>query len=170
MSNYALYFVPDCLYVTCVTFGRQTLLSGEPVMHLVRSVLGALKRRQPFQMLGYVFLPDHLHLLVKPADNAPFDRIMHGFFNGFEHDYLQMMGLPSGAQMWQRAYRQSKVDDVGEFAARLDYIHYNPVAHGLAARPEEWLHSSYGVWVERNVYKLGWGWQMPEGLIGKRWE
>jgi putative transposase len=56
------------------------------------------------------------------------------------------------------------------FAAVLDYIHYNPVYHGLVARPEEWPHSSYSVWVERKLYKLGWGWQMPQRIKDKHWE
>lgn len=170
MSNYERYFIPGCVYVTCATFGRQAIFESEPSMHLLRSVLGAVKGRWSFQTLGYVFLLEHAHLLIRPADNVTLDQIMYALFNTFEHDYREMMGIPSSAAIWQRAYHQTKVHDVDEFAAMLDYIHYNPVQHGLANRPEEWMHSSYGAWIERNVYKLGWGWEMPESLAGKRWE
>ena len=170
ISNYERYFVPDCVSVTCETFGRQAALSSKPSMHLMRPVLGAVKRRHPFQMLGFVFLPDHAHLLIKPADGVTLDQIMHDLFNTFEHDHREMMGIPSSAPVWQRSYRKVRVHEIDEFADRLDFIHYNPVDHGLAERPEEWPHSSYAAWVERNVYKLGWGWETPERLTGKRWE
>jgi len=38
------------------------------------------------------------------------------------------------------------------------------VRHNLADRPEEWLQCSYEAWVERGIYKLGWGWQEPESI------
>lgn len=170
LSNYERYFVPNCVYMTCETFGRQAVLVDEPSMHLLRSVLNAVKRRHQFQMLGYVFLPDHLHMLIKPVDGVALDQIVNDLFNSFEHDHREMMGIPSGATIWQRNYRQRRVHEVEGFEDRLDFIHYNPVQHGLAERPEEWLHSSYGAWIERNVYKLGWGWDPPPNLIGKRWE
>lgn len=170
MSNYERYYVPDSVFVTCETFGRQAILSSESSMHLLRSVLSAVKRRHRFQTVGFVFLPEHVHLLIKPADGVTLDQIMHDLFNTFEHDHREMMGIPSSATIWQRTYRQTKVYDLDEFKNRLDFIHYNPVAHGLVTRPEEWLHSSYGAWIERNVYKLGWGWEVPPELVGKRWE
>ena len=168
--KYERYFVPNCVYVTCQTFGRQAVLKSEPSMHLLRSVLNAVKRRHQFQTVGFVFLPEHIHLLIKPADEVSLDQIIYDLVNTFEHDHCEMMGIPSSATVWQHSYHQARVHDVDEFADRLAYIHYNPVEHGLADRPEEWLHSSYAAWVERNVYKLGWGWEIPPRLIGKRWE
>lgn len=169
-SPYASYFTPGCVYVTCATFGRQAVLKDPHAAHLLESVLSDLGRRYGFQTAGHVILPEHAHLLLNPGAGVTLDRIMHSLFAVFERGYLEMMGLPHGAPVWQRAYHAARVEGLEEFADRLDYIHYNPVHHGLVARPEEWLQSSYGVWIERKVYKLGWGWVFPENLIGKRWE
>ncbi len=169
-SPYAPYFTPGCMYVTCTTFGRQAALQDPHAAHLLESVLRELGRRYSFQTVGHVILPEHAHLLLDPGAGATLDRTMRGLFATFERGYLEMMGLPQGAPVWQRAYRAARVEGLKEFADRLDYIHYNPVYHGLVAHPEEWLQSSYGVWIERKVYKLGWGWVQPENLTGKRWE
>lgn len=169
-SPYAPYFRLGCAYVTCATFGRQPVLKDPHAAHLLESVLRDLGRRHSFQTVGHVILPEHAHLFLHPGERVTLDRIMHDLFAVFERGYLEMMGLPQGAPVWQRAYRAVGIEDLKAFTDRLDYIHYNPVHHGLVARPEEWLQSSYGVWIERRVYKLGWGWVQPINLRGKRWE
>jgi len=39
----------------------------------------------------------------------------------------------------------------------LDYIHYNPVKHGLVSTPGEWPHSSFARFVVLGWYSSGWG-------------
>ena len=56
-SKYDQYFVPGCFNVICGTMGRQAVLKPASAVHLLRSVLGTIKQRHPFQMMGYVFLP-----------------------------------------------------------------------------------------------------------------
>ncbi|MEZ4710565.1 MAG: hypothetical protein R3A44_25410 [Caldilineaceae bacterium] len=55
--------------------------------------------------------------------------------------------MPQASARLAAHYAAHKANDVDDFAAMLDYVHYNPVQHGLAQRPEEWLHSSYETWV-----------------------
>jgi len=40
----------------------------------------------------------------------------------------------------------------------MDYIHHNPVKHGLVERVGDWPHSSFHVYVQRGVYPPDWGW------------
>jgi putative transposase len=49
------------------------------------------------------------------------------------------------------------VRDEGELAKMCDYIHYNPVKHGLAGCPAEWPYSTFGRWVRLGDYPPGWG-------------
>ena len=41
-------------------------------------------------------------------------------------------------------------------AAHLDYIHFNPVKHGLVEHPAEWPHSSIRRCVAGGLYPAGW--------------
>ena len=49
------------------------------------------------------------------------------------------------------------IRDEGDFLAHLDYIHINPVKHGLVSAAREWPHSTFLQWVERGVYEVWWG-------------
>ena len=48
------------------------------------------------------------------------------------------------------------VADRDDFAAHLDYIHYNPVKHGLVTCPHLWPWSTFRKWVRRGVYAEDW--------------
>jgi len=55
------------------------------------------------------------------------------------------------------------IRDERDFAAHLDYIHYNPVRHALVSAAREWPYSTFLQWVERGTYELSWGADaMPE--------
>ena len=41
-------------------------------------------------------------------------------------------------EQWQRRFREHRIRDDGDFARHIDYIHYNPVKHGLVAGPFDW--------------------------------
>ena len=47
------------------------------------------------------------------------------------------------AGVWQRRYREHTIRDDRDGAAHMDYIHFSPVKHGLAARPADWPFSSF---------------------------
>jgi putative transposase len=44
-----------------------------------------------------------------------------------------------------------------DYAAHVDYIHYNPVKHGFVATARDWPYSSFLNWVERRTYEPDWG-------------
>ena len=51
-----------------------------------------------------------------------------------------------------------------------DYLHYNPVKHGLAVTPYAWPYSSFRRFVERGLYQQNWGeieLQFPEEVGGE---
>jgi putative transposase len=52
----------------------------------------------------------------------------------------------------------------------MDYIHYNPVKHGLAATPAEWPHSSFMRLVRVGMYPLDWGASAPSRIGGLDFE
>ena len=166
---YAPFFSDRGRLITCHTRARLPVLADAAVAHLWQSVLLDVRRDIPFRLHGYVTLPDHVHLLLEaPPESTP-ELIMRYARGQFEHDYRIMLGLPDSADVWPAQQQIVALPDVATFAAALDYIHYDPVHHGLASRPEEWANSSYRAWIERRVYKLGWGWQRPARVAGRRW-
>jgi putative transposase len=58
--------------------------------------------------------------------------------------------------IWQRRYWEHTIRDDRDFAAQMDYTHFNPVKHGLVAHPADWPHSSFRWCVDGGLYPDGW--------------
>jgi putative transposase len=70
--------------------------------------------------------------------------------------------------VWQHRYWEHAIRDEIDFQHHVDYIHYNPVKHGLAASPKDWLYSSFHQFVEAGFYSEDWGADWVELIdIGK---
>jgi putative transposase len=54
--------------------------------------------------------------------------------------------------IWQRQYCERTIRDDRDFAAHMDYAHFNPVEHGLVAHPADWPYSSFHRCVTGGLY------------------
>jgi len=53
--------------------------------------------------------------------------------------------------VWQRRFWEHTLRDERDLQAHVDYIHYNPVKHGLVTRVGDWPYSSFHRFV-----RMGW--------------
>jgi len=59
--------------------------------------------------------------------------------------------------IWQRRYWEHLIRDEADFAAHLNYVHFNPVKHGLVMRVADWPYSTFHRLVHRGCYPESWG-------------
>ena len=59
--------------------------------------------------------------------------------------------------LWQRRYWEHAIRDDADFERHVDYIHFNPVKHGVVTRIKEWPYSSFKQYVERGDRPADWG-------------
>jgi len=59
--------------------------------------------------------------------------------------------------LWQRRFWEHTIRDEADFATHCDYIHFNPVKHGLAANNAAWPHSTFHRHVDMGIYTHDWG-------------
>jgi putative transposase len=72
--------------------------------------------------------------------------------------------------IWQRRYWEHTIRDDRDFAAYMDYTHFNPVKHGLAKHPADWPHSSFRRCVASGFHPTGWtGCSAEPPHTGERW-
>jgi len=62
--------------------------------------------------------------------------------------------------IWQRRYWEHAVRDETDLERHVDYIHFNPVKHGLVSQVCDWPHSSFHRYVEQGDLPLDWGGDM----------
>jgi putative transposase len=142
---------------------------------VLRDAVRLVQRRHPFHIDAMVVLPDHLHALwTLPEGDAGFPQRWALIKAGFSRK------LPKGERrsasrerkgergIWQRRYWEHQIRDDNDFTRHVDYIHINPVKHGLAARPIDWPHSSIHRYVREGILPSDWaGGSTVEGLFGE---
>ena len=166
--RYRRSHVAGATYFFALVTERRRPLFDEPacVAHLLTAI-EKVRSRHPFSVDAYVILPDHLHALwTLPEGGAKFSTRWRLIKEASTRAYLKAHAAPErnesrrnkGEQaIWQRRSWEHLVRDDDDFARHLDYIHLNPVHHGLTSAPREWPHSSFAAWVERGVYEAAWG-------------
>ncbi len=172
MSDYRRYYVPGGTYFfTLVTHGRRPLFANEANIELLRAAIRTVKQDQPFEIHAAVVLPDHLHFIwsLPTGDDAYSKRIgrIKATFSKLlreSGDAIAASNSTSASKqrhrerdIWQRRFWEHTIDDEHEFEAFFDYIHYNPVKHGLVSCPHFWEPSSFHFWVDREVCDIAWG-------------
>ena len=58
--------------------------------------------------------------------------------------------------IWQRRYWEHTIRDDCDYAAHMDYIHFNPIKHGLVDNPADWPFSSFPRCVASGLYPADW--------------
>ena len=164
-------YVPNALYfITAVTQGRQPIFTNEPDLELLRETIRRVKEIHPFRMRAYVFLPDHFHLLIFVPDTTDISKVLHSMQRNFTLNYKKAHGIAHKIKLWQRGFWDHVVRDERDLANHFHYIHYNPVKHEYALKPEDYPHTSFHEYVKREWYEIGWGHTEPEILKGLDFE
>ncbi len=168
MRTYKRFKVEGASYFfTVVTHERRRLSEDPDAVALLTWVIADVQRRHPFEVEAHVILPDHLHVLWQlPDGDADYPKRWRLIKEGFTKKWVKRHGPtnpnPSrrakGEQsIWQRRYWEHMIRDDRDFDAHLDYIHHNPVRHGLVRAPRDWPFSSFQAWIERGAYEPHWG-------------
>ena len=64
--------------------------------------------------------------------------------------------------LWQRRFWEHTIRDEDDFARHVDYIHFNPVKHGLVSRVRDWPYSSFHLYVRRGLLPEDWAGDVRE--------
>ena len=100
-------------------------------------------------------MPDHFHVLIDSKDVSPSD-IMKSFKLSFGYNYRKRKGLKSG-RIWQARYWDHIIRNREDLNNHIDYIHYNPVKHGMINNPFHYEHSSASKYLKDGYYSNDWG-------------
>lgn len=100
-----------------------------------------------------MILPDHIHLIINSGTNNISD-IVYNFKIRYSRLYRDRYGA---GRVWQNRFWDHTIRDQGDFNRHLDYIHYNPVKHGLINDPHLYRYSSLKEWYNRGYYQRDWG-------------
>jgi len=158
----------EVFFFTVVTFQRQKLFDDEPCRRLLAQTIKEVKNSHPFTIEAWVLLPDHLHCIwTLPPGDEDFStrwRLIKGKFSRRASLWRRQEHLlnPSRRRrrettIWQRRFWEHAIRDEKDFQNHFDYIHYNPMKHGLVRRVRAWPYSTFHRYVRQGIYPEDWG-------------
>ncbi|MCY1446698.1 REP-associated tyrosine transposase [compost metagenome] len=163
MVNYRRARVPGACYFLTLTLKdrRRDLLVRHSAE--LRQSLKVAMARMPFSLPAMVVLPDHLHMLMElPPGDAGFPSRVRLVKSGFVSLLREQPGVnlrlnaKGEANIWQRRFWEHMIRDERDYAAHVDYIHFNPVKHGLVNAVRDWPLSSFHRFVRQGLLPADW--------------
>ncbi len=155
--NYIRIFIPNSyVFITIVTYNRKQILI-ENIEYLRESFKQTLQKYQ-FEIIAIVVNPDHIHMIIKPDNISEYPKIIGTIKKSFTQiskiDHTTKNNRES--DVWQRRYWEHTIRDEKDLYKHIDYIHYNPVKHGIVKAPKEWEYSSFKKFVQMGLYEENW--------------
>jgi putative transposase len=97
-------------------------------------------------------------MIIKPDNIADYPKIIGILKKRFTEISLIEHTVKNNREsdVWQRRYWEHTIIDEKDLYKHIDYIHYNPVKHGLVKSPKEWEYSSFKKFVEMGLYEENW--------------
>jgi putative transposase len=159
----------DLHFITFSCYHRQPLLGSAERRDLFLRVLEQVRQRYRWVVMGYVVMPEHVHLLVSEPRQGRLATAMQALKLGFARrvlaeqrrrdrcprpDLLEYrLSYPPTSRksetwgtrrrVWQARYFDFNVRTTRKRVEKLRYLHRNPVKRGLVEAPEQWRWSSF---------------------------
>ncbi|HSY69234.1 MAG TPA: transposase, partial [Edaphobacter sp.] len=133
----------DDHFITFSCYRREPHLGASDSKDIFLNSLELTRKRHNFEVLSYVVMPEHVHLLIsEPLDHeVPLSKAI-------QSPKLSVSKRLSPRPFWQVRYYDFNVFTHNKRVEKLKYMHRNPVARGLVERPGEWRWSSFRYYLE----------------------
>jgi putative transposase len=151
----------DLHFLTLSCYQRRPLFRNEAYCDLFLKILDRVRRRYRFVVLGYVVMPEHVHLLVSEPQRETLSTVIQALKLGVvrsmqcssgsvvaaaprSRESCETLGTPVHPdRFWQTRFYDFNVWTERKRIEKLRYIHRNPVERGLVSSPEQWRWSSF---------------------------
>ncbi len=158
----------DLHFITFSCYQRKPLLGSAHARNVFVKILGEVRKRHPFLLVGYVLMQEHVHLLVSEPAKGTLSKVMQVLKQRISRTLRKRKRRSSRGQLrlpfseeksapkrfWQRRFYDFNVWSYGKKKEKLNYMHANPVTRKLVKHPKDWPWSSW------SFYEKG-----EEGLI-----
>lgn len=168
MPNYRRANITGGTYFFTVNTFRRLPVLTEPLLRTaLREAIQHTRTSHPFDIAAWVLLPDHLHCIwTLPEGDADFSirwakikrHVSKTCGSDFgAQDLSESRNKQREAGLWQRRFWEHQIRDNSDFARHVDYIHWNPVKHGLVVQASDWPYSTFHRYARAGVYASNWG-------------
>jgi putative transposase len=165
------YGAHDLHFITASCYRRLPLLGSPGKRDRFLSSLEQVRQRYRFVVVGYVVMPEHIHLLITEPQGGSPSTVMQVVKQRTAHALLpkrkrkdpqqqELFGEPPRRAFWQARFYDFNVWSSRKRVEKLRSMHRNPVKRGLVESPEQWRWSSYRRYLlgEPGTVQVNVGW------------
>jgi len=159
-------------FITCSCYHRLPFLRTARCRARLLSILEQTRRRYRFVVVGYVVMPEHIHLLITEPEVGTPSTVMQVLKQRTARALLPRKKRADARQrslfadatsrtpFWQARFYDFNVWTTHKRVEKLRYMHRNPVKRGLVISPEQWGWSSYRFYLldEAGPIRVNEGW------------
>lgn len=168
MPNYRRAYTEGGTYFfTLVTHQRTSIFTENVFINELKNAVKDVKLHSPFDVKAWVVLPDHMHFVwsLPPGDSnyskrigqikVEFTKRIKAEVNNF-NPQIQSKLNKRESNIWQRRFWAHEIRNQSDLQKHVDYVHYNPVKHGLVKNVVDWPYSTFHKYVRTGVYHKSW--------------
>lgn len=165
-------------FFTLVAYKRRALFTKPEAVEMLRQAFRYTMRRNPFTIVASVILPEHMHFIwTLPSESSDYSTRWRLIKSHFTRHWCPAGMVSERASrvrkdekdVWQPRFWEHLIRDEVDLSRHVEYVHYNPVKHGLVKSAGEWEYSSFRKYVRDGLYAEDWGsdgkvWPGREGM------
>ena len=143
-------------FITFTCYRRLPLLRSVRARNVFVQILGEVRDRYGFSLVGYVVMPEHIHLLLgEPVKGTP-STVVQVLKQRVSRRLRRKKRVPAaqlrltfardeGAlpRFWQRRFYDFNLWSLKKRVEKLHYMHMNPLKRKLVEHPRDWPWSSF---------------------------
>ncbi|WP_031430956.1 REP-associated tyrosine transposase [Methylomicrobium agile] len=176
MPNYRRCRVSGGTYFFTVNLLERRLDLLVRHIDLLREAVRVTRCERPFRIDAWVVLPDHMHCVwTLPSGDNDFSNRWKAIKIRFVQKIpaverrSQVRTNKGERAIWQRRFWEHSIRSEQDYAAHIDYCHWNPMKHGLVKRVADWPYSSFHRYVRHGLLPEDWaGSDQPDLACGER--
>ena len=148
------YGVHHLHFITCSCYRRLPFLRAARSRDRCLSILEQVRERYRFVVIGYVVMPEHIHLLITEPEIGTPSKVMQVLKQRTARALLPkrkrtnprqrslFSDEPQSRAFWQARFYDFNVWTTKKRVEKLRYMHRNPVKRGLVESPEQWRETN----------------------------
>jgi REP-associated tyrosine transposase len=143
-------------FITFSCYRRLPLLCSVRARNVFVKILDEVRDRFGFSLVGYVVMPEHIHLLINEPHRGTPSTAMQVLKQRVSRRLRRKKRAPAGQlklrfddaadsvpRFWQRRFYDFNVWSLKKKIEKLQYMHMNPLKRGLVTHPKDWPWSSF---------------------------
>ncbi len=134
-------------FITISCYRHANILGTSTARNSLQQILEETRRKYGFQILGYVFMSNHVHLLVTEPEQAKLSTALQELKQRFSRTRSEEF-------VWEPRYHDFNVFTEAKRIEKLRYMHRNPVKAGLVEQPDQWQWSSFRVYANQEDHPI----------------